>query len=135
MRQSYLDDYLLPRTVQIVDCVTQKSTSRLRKRDIRRSNQHWPRCGILSPTFLLRIVLGALSPQGFRVELDGVSAAMQSHTGVTSACALLIDGELYGFYAPTSVLASAVLQATMALQPCYAVPSRYIAMEALPLTG
>ena len=80
-------------------------------------------------------MMGALSPQGFRVELDGVSAAMQSHRGVTSACALLIDGELYGFYAPASVPAPAVLQATMALQPCYAVPSRYIAMEALPLTG
>ena len=80
-------------------------------------------------------IMGALYPQGFRVELDGVSAAMHSCTGVTSACALLIDGELYGFYAPTSVLASAVLKATMALQPCYAVPSRYIAMEALPLTG
>ena len=80
-------------------------------------------------------MMGALYPQGFRVELDGVSAAMHSCTGVTSACALLIDEELHGFYAPTSVLASAVLQATMALQPCYAVPSRYIAMEALPLTG
>ncbi|TBU25235.1 acetyl-CoA synthetase-like protein [Dichomitus squalens] len=73
--------------------------------------------------------------QGFRVELDGVSAAMRSCAGITSACALLIDGELHGFYAPSSVSAAAVLEATMAIQPCYAVPSRYIALDALPLTG
>ncbi|TBU55414.1 acetyl-CoA synthetase-like protein, partial [Dichomitus squalens] len=73
--------------------------------------------------------------KGFRVELDGVSAAMHSCAGIASACALLIDGELHGVYAPSSVSAAAVLEETMAIQPCYAVPSRYIALDALPLTG
>ncbi|KAI9000555.1 acetyl-CoA synthetase-like protein [Trametes punicea] len=73
--------------------------------------------------------------KGFRVELDGVSTAMHSCTGITSACALLIDGELHGFYAPTSIPAPSVLEATLALQPCYAVPSTYIALDMLPLTG
>ncbi|TBU22229.1 AMP-binding protein [Dichomitus squalens] len=73
--------------------------------------------------------------KGFRVELDGVSAAMRSCAGIMSACALLIDGELHGFYAPSSVSAAAVLEATMAIQPCYAVPSKYIALDTLPLTS
>ncbi len=76
-----------------------------------------------------------VAEQGFRVELDGVSAAMHSCPGITSACALLIDGELHGFYAPDSVPASAVLKATRVLQPCYAVPARYLALAVLPLTA
>ncbi|PIL25981.1 transporter [Ganoderma sinense ZZ0214-1] len=73
--------------------------------------------------------------KGFRVELDGVSAAMHSCPGITSACALLIDGELHGFYAPDLVPATAVLKKTMALQPRYAVPTRYLALSVLPLTA
>lgn len=55
--------------------------------------------------------------------------------GVTSACALLIDGDLTGFYAPKSIRASDVLETTMGLQPCYAVPAKYIALSTLPLTA
>ncbi|KAI1789702.1 acetyl-CoA synthetase-like protein [Ganoderma leucocontextum] len=73
--------------------------------------------------------------KGFRVELDGVSAAMHACPGITSACALLIDGELHGFYAPDSVAAASVMEATMAVQPCYAVPAKYIALSMLPLTA
>nr|VWO96538.1 Filamentous fungal-specific transmembrane protein [Ganoderma boninense] len=73
--------------------------------------------------------------QGFRVELDGVSAAMHSCPGITSACALLIDGELHGFYAPDSVPVAAVVEETTALQPRYAVPTRYLALNVLPLTA
>ncbi|TFY69108.1 hypothetical protein EVJ58_g614 [Rhodofomes roseus] len=38
--------------------------------------------------------------QGFRLELDGVSAAMRTCPGVDAACALLVDGELWGVLQP-----------------------------------
>ncbi|KAI0752015.1 hypothetical protein C8Q74DRAFT_1320276 [Fomes fomentarius] len=72
--------------------------------------------------------------KGFRVELDGVSASMQSCPGVVSACALLIDGELWGFYSPLDVPRSRVEDATTHIQPCYAVPSTFVALASLPLT-
>ncbi|TBU22224.1 hypothetical protein BD311DRAFT_824984 [Dichomitus squalens] len=45
------------------------------------------------------------------------------------------DGELHEFYTPSSVSAAAVLEATIALQSCYTVPSKYIALDTLLLTS
>jgi len=73
--------------------------------------------------------------KGFRVELDGVSAAMRTCPGVATACALLSGDELWGFYSPMSVAADNVCAATAALQPYYAVPVKFLALAALPLTS
>ena len=75
--------------------------------------------------------------KGFRVELDGVSAAMNSCPGVTSSCALLIGDELWGFYESpgVDVLPEEVKEATAKIQPYYAVPCRYMALPAVPLTS
>ena len=72
--------------------------------------------------------------KGFRVELDGVSAAMRHCPGVSSACALLIGTELWGFYSPAVIPPTAVQQATSLSQPMYAIPSKFVPLDALPLT-
>lgn len=72
--------------------------------------------------------------QGFRVELDGVSAAVTSCEGVDSASVLLVNGELWGFYSPEHVSPREVREAVMKLQPPYAVPTHYKPLSRLPLT-
>ncbi|OCH91225.1 nonribosomal peptide synthetase 12 [Obba rivulosa] len=73
--------------------------------------------------------------KGFRVELDGVVAAMQTCPEVHYAAALLIESELWGFLTPKSVSIEAVKTATAAVQPYYAVPTRYITMADFPYTS
>ena len=60
---------------------------------------------------------------------------MQSCHGVVSACALLVNDELWGFYSPRSVHQDDVRDAAARLQPYYAVPSGYMSLDMLPLTG
>ncbi|CCM07254.1 uncharacterized protein FIBRA_09600 [Fibroporia radiculosa] len=72
--------------------------------------------------------------QGFRVELDGVSASISACPGVVQACAMLIQDELWAFYTPIEVPADAVQDVVAQLQPKYSVPKRYRALAALPLT-
>ena len=59
---------------------------------------------------------------------------MRAHPDVTAACALLVGRELCGFYAPAGVPAAAVSAAVARRLPCYAVPTRLFALDALPLT-
>lgn len=73
--------------------------------------------------------------KGFRVELDGVSAAIHACPDVTTACALLVEQDLWAFYAPEHVSASQVRTAMMNVLPYYAVPSRYHALSSIPLTS
>ncbi|TBU28644.1 nonribosomal peptide synthetase 12 [Dichomitus squalens] len=73
--------------------------------------------------------------KGFRVELDGVSAAMQTCTSVKHATALLIENELWGFVTPETVKSEAVSAAASLIQPYYAVPTQYIAMDDFPYTS
>ncbi|GFZ52166.1 hypothetical protein JCM24511_09939 [Saitozyma sp. JCM 24511] len=73
--------------------------------------------------------------KGFRVELDGVSAAMQTCSGVDLAVALLVGSELWGFVTPETATGEAVQEATARLQPYYAVPAKYIALPRFPHTG
>ncbi|KAI0702917.1 putative nonribosomal peptide synthetase [Cytidiella melzeri] len=73
--------------------------------------------------------------KGFRVELDGVSAAMQTYQIVDAAAALLVDGELWGFVTPATVDIDAVIEATKKVQPYYAVPTQWCALDALPHTA
>ncbi|EMD40260.1 secondary metabolism protein [Gelatoporia subvermispora B] len=73
--------------------------------------------------------------KGFRVELDGVAAAMQTCPEVHYAAALLIDTELWGFLTPETVNIEAARAATAAVQPYYAVPTRYLTMMDFPYTS
>ncbi|KAK0461162.1 AMP-binding protein [Desarmillaria tabescens] len=72
--------------------------------------------------------------KGFRVELDGVSAAMQSCPGVTGACALLVEDELVGFYTPSELAMDGVRDAVTRILPWYSVPTKFISIPSLPLT-
>ncbi|KAF5387183.1 hypothetical protein D9615_001581 [Tricholomella constricta] len=72
--------------------------------------------------------------KGFRVELDGVAAAMETTPGVKLAAAVLIEGELWGFFTPPSVEIHAVKASTSRVQPYYAVPSKYIPLTKFPVT-
>ncbi|EJT99014.1 nonribosomal peptide synthetase [Dacryopinax primogenitus] len=72
--------------------------------------------------------------RGFRVELDGVATAMSTHPLVSTAVALKLGEQLWGFYAPASVPSKEVRQATAQKLPDYAVPSQWLALDKLPLT-
>uniref|UniRef100_A0A0W0F3F9 Putative nonribosomal peptide synthetase 12 n=1 Tax=Moniliophthora roreri TaxID=221103 RepID=A0A0W0F3F9_MONRR len=72
--------------------------------------------------------------KGFRVELDGVAAAMETCPGIQAAVALLIDGVLWGFATPASVDQIAVTTAAAKIQPYYAVPTRILTMDEFPKT-
>ncbi|KAJ7669308.1 putative nonribosomal peptide synthetase [Mycena polygramma] len=72
--------------------------------------------------------------KGFRVELDGVAAAMRKHDGVQSAVALLVNTELWGFVTPSTVDLSLVRDATASVQAYHAVPTQYLAIDNFPMT-
>jgi hypothetical protein len=71
---------------------------------------------------------------GFRVELDGVSAAMNSCPGVESAVALMVGKEMWGFVTPETAQQEVVRDHTAALYPYYAVPTKYLSLSTFPLT-
>ncbi|EED79822.1 predicted protein [Postia placenta Mad-698-R] len=58
--------------------------------------------------------------KGFRVELDGVSAAIHACPDVTTACALLVEQDLWAFYAPEHVSASQI--------SCVVVDTTYLSL-------
>jgi len=72
--------------------------------------------------------------KGFRVELDGVSAAMQTCPGVLRATTLLIDSELWGFVTPSTIDTTLLREAVAKIQPSYAVPSHFLALDDFPCT-
>jgi len=72
--------------------------------------------------------------KGFRVELDGVAAAMRTHNAVRTAVALLVGTELWGFVSPSTVDLPLVRDATAAVQPYHAVPTQYLAIDDFPMT-
>ncbi|KAI1823092.1 acetyl-CoA synthetase-like protein [Xylaria intraflava] len=73
--------------------------------------------------------------KGFRVELDGVSAAVESAPSVTKACALVVDDKLWAFYsAPNRLNEDELSQAVGETLPYYAVPTRWSYISSIPLT-
>ena len=72
--------------------------------------------------------------QGFRVELDGVSATMASFPGVTRATALLVKGQIVGFVSPDHLEVASILEHIRKSQPYYAVPSAIHLYPQLPST-
>lgn len=74
--------------------------------------------------------------QGFRVELDGVSATVERFDGVLRAAALKIDDNLHAFYATSKPVEEETLVASVKLAlPYYSVPTRWHFVNAIPLTA
>lgn len=74
--------------------------------------------------------------KGFRVELDGVSAAIEKFPTVSKACALLIGDKLFGFYAAPARVDEVALKAAVAdLLPYYAVPEIWHHLPHIELTA
>ncbi|KAK4445247.1 amino acid adenylation domain-containing protein [Podospora aff. communis PSN243] len=72
---------------------------------------------------------------GFRVELDGVSRAIEAHPDVIKGCALHIDGKLWGFYsAPVAISEEELKRCVGTHQPYYAVPAMWRHFVEIPLT-
>ncbi|KAL4865281.1 hypothetical protein BDV12DRAFT_188313 [Aspergillus spectabilis] len=78
--------------------------------------------------------LGRDDDQGFRVELDGVSACLASRPGVQQATALIVGGELTGFLTPRIVNTEILKGDLMSKLPYYAIPSKWHTLDDLPLT-
>ncbi|KAF6845514.1 nonribosomal peptide synthetase 12 [Colletotrichum musicola] len=73
---------------------------------------------------------------GFRVELDGVSRAIERHPAVTKGCALKIDEKLWGFYSAASPVDEAELKVIVGEgQPFYAVPTVWKYLPVIELTA
>lgn len=73
--------------------------------------------------------------KGFRVELDGVAAAMRTCSSVVQSEAMEIDGELWGFVTPARSNPTAIATAAARVLPYYAVPTRYLALPQFSLTS
>ncbi|CAK5272810.1 unnamed protein product, partial [Mycena citricolor] len=72
--------------------------------------------------------------KGFRIELDGVAAALGTHPDVKNSVALLINSELWGFVTPATVDLAKVRDAAARIQPYHSVPTQYLAMDEFPIT-
>lgn len=74
--------------------------------------------------------------RGFRVELDSVSAALESVPTCKRAVTLKFDNRnLVGFVSPTTVDPEVAKQAVADALPYYCVPAFVLAMEELPMTS
>lgn len=60
--------------------------------------------------------------------------SLQTYEPVRNAVALLVGTELWGFITPSTVDLSLVRAATAIVQPYYAVPSQYLAIDNFPTT-
>lgn len=74
--------------------------------------------------------------RGFRVELDSVSAALESVPSCKRAATLKLDNRnLVGFVSPRTVDVEAARQAVAATLPYYCTPKFVLALDELPLTS
>jgi len=74
--------------------------------------------------------------RGFRVELDAVSAALESIPGCVRAATVKVDSRtLVSFVAPAHITSEEARRAVGGLLPYYCVPETVHAMEALPQTS
>ncbi|KAI0866974.1 acetyl-CoA synthetase-like protein [Xylaria cubensis] len=73
--------------------------------------------------------------KGFRVELDGVSAAVESVPSVIKACALVVNDKLWAFYSgPSQLDDDSMSQIVGKTMPYYAVPTKWLYIPSIPLT-
>ena len=74
--------------------------------------------------------------RGFRVELDSVSAALESVPSCKRAATLKLDNRnLVGFVSPRTVDVEAARQAVAATLPYYCTPKFVLALDEPPLTS
>ena len=74
--------------------------------------------------------------RGFRVELNSVSAAMESDPDCSQAVALKLDNRsLVGFVSPQTVDSEKAKKVVADLLPYYCVPAFVIALPELPMTS
>lgn len=92
----------------------------------------WREDGVLD---ILGRVDDQVKVKGFRVELDGVAASINSCPGVTRAVALLVRGEIHGFLEPATCDLALIRAQLKTRQPYYAVPSHFHLLEVLPETS
>jgi non-ribosomal peptide synthetase component F len=71
---------------------------------------------------------------GFRVELDSVTRAIEQTPHCRRATTVLHEGRLIGFVTPASVDPDAVRHTVARLLPYYCVPSLVVAVDELPAT-
>lgn len=72
---------------------------------------------------------------GVRIELDGVSAAVESFPGMQKACVLKVGEKLWGFYSAYEFIDEQLLKEHLAgALNHYSRPSRLILMDSMPLT-
>lgn len=72
---------------------------------------------------------------GFRVELDAVTGALERTPGCHRASAFVHGGELVGFVTPGSADPDAARETVSRDLPYYCVPSRVVAVPELPITA
>ncbi|KAI9046730.1 hypothetical protein LZ554_009468 [Drepanopeziza brunnea f. sp. 'monogermtubi'] len=78
--------------------------------------------------------LGRVDEQGRRVKLESISASMEEASFITQACAIFSEGLLWGFYSGSPDVDVATIKAFVAERlPYYAVPSRFVFRESLPM--
>lgn len=68
------------------------------------------------------------------MELDGVTASLNTSPSVDRGVALLLQDEIHAFIAPRTAEIGLVKKHLGACQPYYAVPTRFHLVDALPLT-
>lgn len=74
--------------------------------------------------------------KGCRVELDGVSASIESFPSITKACALKIDENLWGFYSASGAFDESALSSHLATRlNHYARPSKLVLVPSMPITS
>lgn len=61
-------------------------------------------------------------------------ASFQTYPPVINAVTLLINSKLWGFVTPASVDTALIREAVAKIQPHYAVPAHYMALEEFPTT-
>ncbi|KAI8935857.1 hypothetical protein NX059_007374 [Plenodomus lindquistii] len=73
--------------------------------------------------------------KGFRVELDGVATVIEKFPGITRAAAMMLDGELNGFYTAATFVEQQDLDVfTQRHLPYYSVPKFWNYVATIPLT-
>jgi hypothetical protein len=72
--------------------------------------------------------------EGFRVELDGVSACLAACPGVHRATALMVAGELVGILTPRTCNIDLVKEHLTVKLPYYAIPTKWHPLDEFPLT-
>jgi hypothetical protein len=74
--------------------------------------------------------------KGFRIELDGVSRAIERYPGISKACTLVINDAIWGFYSSPCIVDQKSLETSVdQILPYYSVPTQWVHQSTIPLTS